>query len=109
MQELHILSKHCDISAFRVFDELENVLPAGAMLRFSNGANVAQVHPGDRKARYRFRNNAKKRLSILTEQLQNLRIPLTDVDCQENLGAPGRVSTEPHSLGKETGQSRNGR
>jgi uncharacterized protein (DUF58 family) len=76
IKQLHLLSKHNDISAVRVYDPLEQDLPANGYYSITNGDQRVALYTGDRKLRRRYQEIFRQKGDALVNLLGPLGIPL---------------------------------
>ena len=76
LKHLHLLSKHNDISAIRVFDPLEQDLPANGYYSVTNGEQRFALYTGDQKLRHRYHEIFEEKGDILVKLLGPMSIPL---------------------------------
>jgi uncharacterized protein (DUF58 family) len=76
VKQLHLLSKHNDISAVRVYDPLEQDLPANGYYSITNGDQRVALYTGDRKLRRRYQEIFRQKGDALVNLLGPLGIPL---------------------------------
>ncbi len=75
-EQLHHLSRHCDISAVRVYDPLERDLPASGYYSITNGSERSMMYTGDTALRQSYRSRFERKTSELAHLLGSLGIPL---------------------------------
>lgn len=76
LKHLHLLSKHNDLSAVRVFDPLEQELPAKGYYSITNGAQRFALYTGDHQLRSRYRRTFQEKGDTLVKLLGPMGIPL---------------------------------
>ncbi|MCK4837483.1 MAG: hypothetical protein KAS94_01715, partial [Desulfobulbaceae bacterium] len=76
IKHLHLLSKHNDISAVRVYDPLEQDLPANGYYSITNGEQRFALYTGDHKLRRRYRQIFQEKGETLGKLLGPMGIPL---------------------------------
>ncbi len=76
IKQLHLLQKHNDIVAVRVFDPLEEELPPEGSYTITDGARKLTLNAGDRELRRKYRRNFLEKTSALEKLLAPLGIPL---------------------------------
>jgi uncharacterized protein (DUF58 family) len=76
LKHLHLLSKHNDISAIRVFDPLEQDLPANGYYSITNGEQRFALYTGDQKLRSRYHEIFEEKGDILVKLFGPMGIPL---------------------------------
>lgn len=87
LRQLHILKRHCDVSAYQIYDDLERQLPNSGKLRFSDGWNETEISTRSSHTRDSFYKARKKFDASLLEGLNQLRIPLLQIACHQNLSS----------------------
>ena len=87
LRQLHILKRHCDISAYQIYDDLERDLPSAGKLRFSDGWNELELSTRSARLRKNFSDTRQQQDKQLSDALNQLRIPLLQVPCHQNLSA----------------------
>jgi uncharacterized protein (DUF58 family) len=76
IKQLHLLSKHNDISAVRVYDPLEQDLPANGYYSITNGEQRVVLYTGDSSLRRRYQEIFRQKGDDLVSLLGPLGIPL---------------------------------
>jgi uncharacterized protein (DUF58 family) len=76
LKHLHLLSKHNDISAIRVFDPLEQELPANGYYSITNGEQRFTLYTGDQKLRSHYHEIFEEKGDILVKLFGPMGIPL---------------------------------
>jgi len=77
LRHLHGLAQHCEITALRVADLLEEELPGSGDYAFTDGVQHMQISPGE-AARKHFSGQQERRREGLRAQLAEFRIPLIE-------------------------------
>jgi uncharacterized protein (DUF58 family) len=76
IKHLHLLSKHNNISAIRVYDPLEQHLPASGYYSITNGAQRFALYTGDPELRRRYLAGFQAKGDTLGRLLGPLAVPL---------------------------------
>ncbi len=76
IKHLHLLNKHNDISAIRVYDPLEQDLPANGYYSITNGEQRFALYTGDQQLRRRYHEIFLEKGDILIKLLGPMGIPL---------------------------------
>ncbi|MEN8134561.1 MAG: DUF58 domain-containing protein [Thermodesulfobacteriota bacterium] len=76
IKHLHLLNKHNDISAVRIYDPLEQDLPANGYYSITNGVQRFALYTGDHKLRSRYREIFQEKGDSLLKALGPMGIPL---------------------------------
>jgi uncharacterized protein (DUF58 family) len=75
-KQLYHLSRHCDISAVRVFDPLEQDLPVNGYYNITDGNERFMMYTGDKGLRQSYREGFKQNTKKLSHLLGPMGIPL---------------------------------
>ena len=75
-KQLYHLSRHCDISAVRVFDPLEQDLPANGYYSITDGNERFMMYTGEKSLRQSYREGFKQNTEKLVDLLGPMGIPL---------------------------------
>lgn len=84
IKHLHLLGKHNDISAVRVFDPLEQDLPASGYYNITNGEQRFAIYTGDHKLRRRYQDIFQQKGDNLLKVLGPMGIPLIPLSTQDS-------------------------
>lgn len=84
-RQLYMLKRHCDISAYQIYDKLETKLPNAGKLRFTDGWNEVELSTRSFKTRNNYASAQQQRNTQLIDTIHQLRIPLIRVACHQNL------------------------
>lgn len=87
VRELSILRKHCDISAYKIYDSLEQQLPREQALRFSGESGTVQINARREQTRQAYLANFDRHQQKVHDDLSRLKIPVLDLASHESLGA----------------------
>lgn len=83
-QQLHLLSRHCDVNAIHFFDPLETALPAAGRLAFRDGQRRIELDTGDVRLREQYREHKLAHRRFLEKSFAAHRVALrslgTDAD-----------------------------
>ncbi len=82
LRHLHGLAQHCDITALKITDLLEEQLPSSGDYAFTDGVSHLQITAGE-SARKHFSRQQEKRCQNLRAQFAEFRIPLVDAHTGE--------------------------
>jgi uncharacterized protein (DUF58 family) len=83
-KHLYQLARHNEITAFMVYDKLEQELPPPGRYAITNGSSSQHIQTGNSKARDQFRLAFAQRKTVLKEQLARVGIPLIPVMTAES-------------------------
>ncbi len=86
-QQLYTLKRHCDISTYQVYDELETKLPRAGKLRFTDGWNEIELSTQAAHLRESYTNNWREHDAKLIDSMNKLRITHLKVPCHRNLSS----------------------
>jgi len=84
-RQLYMLKRHCDISAYQIYDKLEMKLPSAGKLRFTDGWNELELSTRRLQTRDNYANIQQQRNEQLADAISQLRIPLIKIACHQNL------------------------
>jgi len=76
IKHLHLLSKHNDISAIRIYDPLEQNLPKKGYYSITNGEQRFTLYTGESGLRRRYRESFQKKSDSLVKLLGPMSIPV---------------------------------
>lgn len=83
-EQLHHLARHCDISAVRVYDPLEQDLPANGYYSITDGNERSMMYTGDTALRQSYRNGFAQQTEKLVHLLGPLGVPLLQLSTQDS-------------------------
>ncbi len=83
-KQLHHLSRHCDVSAIRVFDSLEQDLPADGYYSITDGNERFMMFTGDKDLRQSYSEGFKQKTDKLSHLLGPMGIPLLQLSTQDS-------------------------
>lgn len=87
VKELSEMRKHCDISAYKIYDDLEVRLPSAPALRFFSEDKFSEINTTNKKVSGEYAKRYESKLNNLLAQLRSLSIPLTTLSTQENISS----------------------
>ncbi|MDT8334695.1 MAG: DUF58 domain-containing protein [Desulfurivibrionaceae bacterium] len=76
IKHLHLLGKHNDITAIRIFDPLEEHLPPDGQYTITDGENRLSLHSGDPRLRHRYRERFRLAGEDLSKKFGSMGIPV---------------------------------
>jgi uncharacterized protein (DUF58 family) len=79
IKHLHLLGKHNDIAAVRIFDPLEQHLPPEGHYAFTDGEHRLSLYSGDPELRHRYRERFREEGDNLLKLLGPMGIPLLPI------------------------------
>ena len=86
-QQLFQLRKHCDITLFRIFDQLEHRLPTSGSFNFSTETGIVKIDAGNKATRDSYSNAYRLHEAELASACNKLGASLMSVDCASDLTA----------------------
>ena len=83
-KQLYLLSKHCEITAFFVYDKLEKNLPLAGQYTVTDGENKRQFFSGDKKLREQYSQLFQQKLTDLHTLFSKAGIPLIEIGTHQS-------------------------
>lgn len=83
-KQIYHLSRHCDVSAVRVFDPLEQDLPSDGYYSITDGNERFMMNTGDKSLRQSYREGFREKTDKLAHLLGPLSIPLIQLSTLES-------------------------
>jgi uncharacterized protein (DUF58 family) len=83
-KQLYHLSRHGDVSAVRVFDPLEQELPANGCYSITDGNERFMMYTGDKDLRRSYRDEFNRKTERLVQLLGPMGIPLIPLSTQDS-------------------------
>ena len=78
-KQLHHLSKHCEVTAFYIYDRLEEKLPPSGQYAVTDGANELTIFTGKESYRNAYESNFKQTYDEIRQHCSKSGIPLIPI------------------------------
>ena len=102
--QLFHISRHCDVTLLKVYDQLETQLPPPGYYRIFDGTQHSQLNTSDRDFRVSFEQRHRKQHQLLKQTAERLRLPLLEFKTGQSI-----MPLLRQAFGKKTSPSRKGR
>jgi uncharacterized protein (DUF58 family) len=78
-EQLHRISKHCELHAIQILDPMEKQLPNKGRYRISDGHNTATIFAGNKALQQRFNADFTAQQEQLKQRLASIHTPLIEL------------------------------
>lgn len=78
-EQLHILARHCQLTALFIFDNLEKTLPSSGYYNITNGVNKTSFFSGDKQLQKHYQDQFHEKLNALQQLFLRLKTPLIPI------------------------------
>lgn len=97
---LYELKKHCDITIYQVFDQLEKQLPKASSLPFATTGGFVKLEANNKHVRKRFEQASRQREESLSSFCRKLGVTLIPVDAAADLENDVDIASKTRSARK---------
>ena len=82
-KHLHLLARHCEVTAFLIYDPLEQELPPPGNYSISDGSQRRVIQTQSKSVRENYRQQFSDKLDFLKKELGRDGIPLIDINTHQ--------------------------